>query len=82
MIGRLLSILLVIVFLTPLVAIGLLSLSPTKGMDLFQRGQPSLRWWLALFTDRSWLAAFGTSVAVATVSSILALLLSIYSDPM
>ena len=77
MIGRAVCILLAAVLLTPLGAIGLLSLSPTSGMDLFQQCRPSLRWWILLFTDQSWLAAIGTSLLVATASSLLSLLLAL-----
>ena len=61
----------------PMVGMGLLSLSPTSGMDIFSTWRPSLRWWSALFTDASWLTAVGTSLFVAVGSASLALALAL-----
>lgn len=67
---------LVVVLVSPLVTIATLSLSPTKGMDFFMHpSDASLRWWNTLSSDPSWVKAAVTSVSIAALSTMLALLL-------
>lgn len=57
----------------PFVAIALLSLSPSSGMDFFADWTASARWWEALVNDRSWHLSFLTSFIAGLVSATIAL---------
>jgi len=66
------------IFVIPPLAIGLLSFSPSKGMDFFvDPSHASLKWWVALYADPTWARAAATSVSVALLSTFIAMLLTI-----
>lgn len=64
---------LTVMLVLPVLLVLSLSLSPTTGMDFFNGGSASLRWWHALFTDGSWLDSLVSSLAVACACSTVAL---------
>ena len=59
--------------LLPLVAVALLSFSPTYGMDIFATWHPSTRWWRELMTDPSWATAILNSALIGISSAVIAL---------
>jgi ABC-type spermidine/putrescine transport system permease subunit II len=66
---RLLQVFLVLVLLAPVVAVAMLSLSPSYGMDVFTRRTLSDRWWIALSTDPAWVTALANSFLIAAISA-------------
>lgn len=67
-----------LVLTAPIVAICLLSFSPTKGMDFFyQPLNATIKWWKVLFFDSTWLTAITTSITVALISTVVAIIVTI-----
>lgn len=66
-----------LLLLAPVASVGVLSLSPTSGMDVYHAWPPSLRWWRSLALDPQWIVAIGTSGLVAGISSLAALCLGL-----
>lgn len=67
------------IFLTvPLGMIALLSLSPTSGLDFFSNPtNASVKWWHQLILEPQWVRAFATSLLIASLSTPIALIISL-----